>query len=45
MGSTPRGWSNPDFAAFAAHLLDPPLIRGVSRWCVGGVSGLKGFAT
>jgi hypothetical protein len=20
------------------------LIRGVSRWCLGGVSGLKGFA-
>jgi hypothetical protein len=43
MGSTPRGWSNPDFA-FTALLLDLPLIRSLSR-CLGGVSRLKGFAT
>jgi hypothetical protein len=38
---TPRGWLNPDFASYF-HAI--PLIRAGSRWCLGGVSGLKGFA-
>jgi hypothetical protein len=35
---TQRGWLNPDIApAFLPALL----IRAVSRWCLGRVSGLK----
>src|SRR5260370_19327392 len=36
-----RGWLNPDFAPDFRHA---PLIRALSRWCLGRVSGLKGFA-
>ena len=37
---TPPGWLNPDFAP---DFPTPALIRAVSRWCRGRVSGLKGF--
>ena len=36
-----RGWLNPDFAP---DFRTPRLIRALSRWCLGSVSGLKGFA-
>src|SRR6266702_3768698 len=39
---TPRGWLNPDFTPEFRNLR---VIRAVSRWCLGPVSGLKGFAT
>jgi hypothetical protein len=42
MAFTPPGWLNPDFAL---DFDDLSLIRPVSRWCIGGVSGLKGFAS
>src|ERR1700682_5196840 len=38
---TRRGWSNPDFKP---EFLDTQVIRVLSRWCLVGVSGLKGFA-
>jgi hypothetical protein len=41
MDFTPRGWLNPDFKP---QFLDLRVIRACSRWCHGGVSGLKGFA-
>jgi hypothetical protein len=41
MGFTPRGWLNPDFTPQFPHV---GVIRACSRWCHGGVSGLKGFA-
>ena len=40
-GFTPRGWLNPDFTP---QFPDVRVIRACSRWCHGGVSGLKGFA-
>src|ERR1700738_3175763 len=41
MAFTPQGWLNPDFAL---QFRPAMLIRSVSRWCLGRVSGLKGFA-
>jgi hypothetical protein len=41
MDFTPRGWLNPDFKP---QFPDVEVIRVCSRWCHGGVSGLKGFA-
>jgi hypothetical protein len=41
MAFTRHGWLNPDFAP---HFRPGPLIRALSRWCLGRVSGLKGFA-
>src|ERR1700722_14891106 len=37
MAFTPRDWLNPDIASLF-HIA--PLIRTVSRWCLGGISGL-----
>src|SRR3954468_5263939 len=42
MDFTRRGWLNPDFEL---EFRNPRGIRPVSRWCLVGVSGLKGFVT
>jgi hypothetical protein len=41
MAFTPQGWLNPDIALYFRFTA---LIRTLSRWCFGRVSGLKGFA-